>query len=184
MADLRCLAGLTSADWAAWVQAVGSVAAIGVAIAVAAHQSKSQHASAMEVFQAQNRAERADAARTLAVLAANSARALRKISEQIPDRQAVHEAADGLRPCAVGELKRIDDYLRQIPLHSLPDSLVTLTMALGSVVRQSTLKIESAISLHRNMDAAMFDDFFRTLQEMNESLSEIAARIDSAARRD
>ena len=69
-----------------------------------------------------------------------------------------------------------------IPLYNLPDSLVTPTMLLSATVRQFREKVEMAIRAHRKMDAAAFEDFFRVLREMNESVEQtcgdIATEVD------
>jgi len=183
MNSLCFLSNLTSAEWAAWVQAVGSVAAIAAAAWIAMHQVKLQHKSALELHQTELRTDRVDAGRTLSVLATNSSRAMRHVSGQLRDRESVYKAAEGLIHCDIGELSRIDTYLGGIPLHSIPYPLVTPTMILGSTVRQFKEKVEMVLRVHRQMDAVMFEDFFRTLGEMNASIEatcyEIAAVTES-----
>jgi hypothetical protein len=180
---LGLLSNLTSAQWAAWVQALGSIAAIVAAAWIAIHQAKLQHRSALDLHMREHRTARVDIAKTLSVLAINSSKAMRHVSGQLNDRESVHRAADGLIHCDLGELCRIDTYLIGIPLHSVPYSLVTLTMILGSTVRQFKDKVEMTLRLHRKMDANMFEDFFRALGEMNASIEatccDIAAEIKS-----
>ena len=177
------LSSLTSAEWAAWVQALGSVAAIVAAAWIAIHQAKLQHRSALELHRTEQRTARVDIAKTLSVLATNSSKAMKHVSGQLNDRESVHLAAEGLIHCDLGELRRIDTYLNGIPLHSVPYSLVTLTMILGSTVHQFKDKVEMTLRLHREMDANMFEDFCRTISEMNASIEatcrEIGAEIKS-----
>ena len=129
----------------------------------------------------EQRTARVDIAKTLSVLATNSSKAMRHIAGQLNDRESVHRAAEGLFHCDVGELRRIDTYLGGIPLHTVPHSLATLTMVLGSTVRQFKDKVEMTLRLYRQMDASMFDDFFRTVGEMNASIEatcrDIAAEV-------
>ena len=166
MNELCFLSNLTSTEWAAWVQAVGSVAAIAAAAWIAIHVARLQHRNALDLHMTEKRTERVDIAKTLSVLATNSSKSMRHIASQLNDRESVHNAAEGLVPCDVGELCRIDSYLSDIPLHTVPHSMVTLTMILGSTVRQFKEKVEMALRLHRKMDADMFNDFFRSIGEM------------------
>jgi hypothetical protein len=59
-------------------------------------------------------------------------------------------------------------------------------MILGATVRQFREKVEMALRLHGEMDAAMFDDFFATLKQMNESLQatckDITAQVKAYAK--
>lgn len=180
---LYLLSNLTSAEWAAWVQALGSVAAILAAAWIAIHQAKLQHQSALELHRTEQRTARVEIAKTLSVLAINSSKAMGHVSDQLNDRESVHLTAEGLIHCDLGELRRIDTYLIGIPLHSLPYSLVTLSMILGSTVHQFKDKVEMTLRLHRKMDAKQFEDFFRTISEMNASIEatchDIAAEIKS-----
>lgn len=169
MNELCFLANLSSSRWASWMQAVGSIVAIFAAAWLARYSAKLQQKSALQLHRTERRTARAEASVTLSVLARNSAKAMAHVTGQLPDRQALHDAAEGLKACDLGEVQRIDSYLAAIPLHELPGSLVTLTMILGSTVRQFREKTEMALRLHRQMDARMFDDFFQSLSQMNES---------------
>lgn len=170
MNELCFFSNLTSAEWAAWVQAVGSVLAIIAAAWIAIHQANLQHKNTLYLHKTEKLTEQTDITKTLLVLAENSAKAMKNIANQLKDREAVHKAAEGLVHCNIGELVRIDAYLSNIPLHTLPHSMVTLTMILGSTVRQFKGKVEMTLKFHREMDAAMFEDLFKTINEMNASI--------------
>jgi hypothetical protein len=170
MNELCFLSNLTSSEWASWVQAIGSIVAIIAAAWIAVHQAKLQHKSALELHRTARLTARAEVARTLSALAENSAKAMVLVGGQLHDREAVRQAAEGLIRCDIGEVQRFDGYLSAIPLHELPDSLVTLTIILGFTVRQFREKTEMALRLHRQMDTAMFEDFFRTMTQLNESV--------------
>lgn len=183
MNELCFLSNLTSAEWAAWVQAVGSVIAIIAAAWIAIHQANLQHKNALELHKTEKRTEQTGITKTLSVLAVNSSKAMKHISSQLNDRESVHKAAEGLGLCDVGEMVRIDTYLSDIPLHTVPHSMVTLTMILGSTVRQFKEKVEMALKLHRKMDADMFEDFFHTLNEMNNSIEATCNDINAEIKR-
>lgn len=76
MQTLCFLSNLSSAEWAAWVQALGSVAAIIAAAWIAIHQSKIQHRNALELHKTELRSAQIDIAKTLFVLAVNSSKAM------------------------------------------------------------------------------------------------------------
>lgn len=165
------------------MQAVGSVVAIGAAAWIALHQAKLQHDNALELHKTEKRTDQLDITKTIHVLAVNSLKAMKHIAAQLNDRDSVHKAAEGLEPCDVGEMVRIDTYLGGIPLHEVPHSMVTLTMILSSTVRQFKEKVEMALELHRKMDAKMFEDFFRTLNEMNASIEATCNDINAEIKR-
>ncbi len=183
MNELCFLSNLTSAEWAAWVQAIGSIIAIFAAAGIAIYVAKLQHENGLKLHETEKRTEKIEIAKTLFVLATNSSKAIKHIAILLNDRSAVHNAAEGLQPCDVGELQRINKYLNAIPLHTVPHSMVTHTMILGSTVRQFKEKVEMALNLHREMDADMFDDFFQTIGEMNTSIEVTCKDIDAEVKR-
>ena len=168
---------LTSGELAAWVQAIGSVVAIFAAASIAIWQGRKQYRNALDLHMEEQRYTRIKLTKTLSVLAENAAKAMVYLTGQMNSRQAVHDIAGGIVHFDSGELSRIDAAIAGIPLHNLPHSLVTPTMLLSGTVRQFREKTEMAIRAHRKMDAAAFEDLFRTLGEMNESLEKTCGDI-------
>jgi len=183
MNELCFLSNLSSAEWAAWVQAIGSVAAIVAAALIAKHQSNLQHKNAINLHKTERCTEQTEITKTLSVLSINSSKAMAYIANQLNNRESIHKAAEGQIPCDVGELVRIDTYLSNIPLHIVPHSMVSLTMILGATVRQFKDKVEMAFELHRKMDAEMFEDFFDTLEKMNISIKATCNDINEEVKR-
>lgn len=179
MQTLCFFTNLTSAEWAAWVQAIGSILAIIAAAWIAIHQAKLQHQNALQLHITEQQSAKLDIANTLFVLATNSSIAMKHISGQLKDRESIYQVAEGLIHCDIGELQRIDAHLNAIPLHSIPSPLVTPTMVLGATLRQFKDKAEMALRAHRQMDAAMFEDFFRTIEEMNTSATATSQDIQT-----
>lgn len=179
MQSLCFLTNLTSAEWAAWVQAIGSIAAIIAAAWIAIHQAKLQHRNALQLHITEQQSAKLEIAQTLFVLATNSSIATKHIAGQLKDRDSIYQVAEGFIHCDIGELQRIDAHLNAIPLHSIPSLLVTPTMVLGATVRQFKEKTEMALRAHRQMDAAMFEDFFRTIDEMNASVTATSQDIQT-----
>lgn len=183
MNELCFSTNLSSAEWAAWIQAIGSVVAIVAAASIAIYLARVQHRNSLTLHMKEKQTERVDIAKTLSVLATNSSKAMKYIANKLNDRSAVHNAAEGNIPCDIGELRRIDNYLSNIPIHNVPYSMVIMTMILGSTVRQFKEKVETTLSLHRTMDGDKFEDFFRTIEEMNTSIKATCSDIETEVKR-
>ena len=67
---------LTSAEWAAWVQAVGSILAILGAAGTAVWQARKQHNNALALHLAEQGHVRTELSKTLSVLAQNGVGAI------------------------------------------------------------------------------------------------------------
>ena len=73
----------------------------------------------------------------------------------------------------------MDDALAGIPLHELPDTLVTPTMIFGGIVRQFREKTEQVLGAFGKMDENDFDDFFKSLEEMNQSFDQTCSDVEA-----
>jgi len=149
------------------------------AASIAVWQSRAQHRSSLALLKAEQRHSRIELSKTLAALAHNCSTAVSYVSAHFPDREAVHNVAEGEVNVDLEEIRRIDSALRSIPIHHLPSTLLTPTMVLSATIRQFLGKVELTLQLHRSMNAAQFDDFFITIQQMNESLKATCADIDA-----
>lgn len=183
MHELCFLTGLSSSDWAAWVQAVGSIAAIFGAAGIAIWQAGKQHKTSLAAVHAQHRLARVATARALHSLSTNCQRAMAHAARQLPSREAVYNIAEGHAHFDLEELKVIEGAVRSIPLHTLPHQLVHLTMIVSSTVRQFRENVEVALQSHRSMDAAAFEKFFGVLGEMQRSLDLTCADIQAEVTR-
>jgi hypothetical protein len=183
MYNLCFLSNLTSAEWAAWVQALGSIAAIVAAAGIAIHQAKLQHQNALNVHFTERRTAQVEVAKTLFVLANNASEAMKYISGILDNRDSVYFVAEGRTSCDIGEIHRINSYLNGIPLISVPYSLVTNTMNLGATVRQFEYEVKMALERHKQMDANMFANFFKRLTEMNTAMETICNSFSVEAKR-
>ena len=180
MSRLCFLSTLTSSEWASWVQAFGSIAAIVGAAWIAIWQSKRQHENALELTRVEHRLTRTELAKALLSLSTNCLKALSHCAAQFPDRSSVQNIAKGDPHYDLNELKVIEGAVREIPLHTLPHQLVHLTMIVSSTVRQFRENVEFALMSHRSMDAEAFDKFFVVLAELKESLRLTCADIQTA----
>lgn len=183
MNQLCFLSDMTSSEWAAWVQAIGSIAAIFGAAGIAIWQSRKQHHSALELLRTEQRLSRTELARALLSLSKNCLRLLDYAATQFPTRDAIHNVAEGRVHFDFNELSVVEGAVRDIPLHSLPHGLVSLTMMVSSSVRQFRENIEFALKSHRTMDANEFEKLFRVLAEMRESLKLTCVDIEAETER-
>lgn len=161
---------MTSAEWAAWLQAVGTIVAILAAAVIAIWQSNKQHKIVRSLHKEEQRHNRVEMAKTLLALCRNCTKAVKHFTTQIHSQEAIHNIAEGETYFDFGELQTLENGVVNIPLYSLPDTLVTHAMILGSTVRQFRHKVDSAVRFNRQMDAEAFDDLFKVFSEMNKSL--------------
>jgi hypothetical protein len=183
MNQLCFLTGLTSSEWAAWVQAIGSIAAIMGAVGIAIWQARQQHSASMAVLKAERSFARLEAARALRELSTGALRLLENSTKAFPDCEAVHDTAEGRRFFDFGELRVIEGAIQAVPLHSLPHDLVRLTMITGSCVRQFRENIEFAIPRHREMDSKDFTSLFDSLSALTKSLGLTCKDTETAVKR-
>lgn len=179
MSELNVISNLTGSEWPAWVQAIGSIVAIFGATGIAIWQSKKQHDNSLKLLSAEHRLARLEVAQALLSLSTSSLRLLKNYTKQLPDRSAVHNVADGIIHLDLNELKVVEGAVQTIPLYSLPHQLVSLTMMVGSTIRQFREHVELVIQVHRKMDAAQFDAFFTNMSEMQKSLKKTCDDIQA-----
>lgn len=181
--QLCFLSDLTSSEWAAWVQAVGSIVAIAGSVGIAIWQSKQQHKASMALLLAEKRFARIELAKAILSLSTSALQLLKYSTKAFPDRQSVHDTAEGRRHFDFGELRVVEGAIQAVPLHTLPHELVQLTMIVNSTVRQFRENIEFAIQTYRQMDADAFNTFFETLSTLTDSLSRSCDDIKTEVRR-
>lgn len=179
MYTLCLTTNLNSTELAAWVQAVGSVLAIIAAALIAILQSRGQHRSALVLHREEQRSARVAIAKTLLAIANNCAKVVAYSITQLRDRETVHRISTGEVYFDLDQIRRIETATASIPLHSLPDTLVSLTMVISATVRQFKTTVEKALYVHRQMDSASFEELFRVFGEMNESLKATCKDVEA-----
>lgn len=176
--ELCILSNLSSSEWASWVQAIGSIAAIFGAAGIAVWQSRQQHNASLALLRAEKQFSRIESAKALLSMSKGALRLLENSVKAFPDRQAVHDTADGLKHFDFGELRVVEGAIQNISLHTLPHELIRHTMIVSSIVRQFREKIEIAVQSHGRMDSASFEKLFQTLEFLTGSLAETCAAIE------
>jgi hypothetical protein len=176
--QLLCLStDITNSEAAAWVQAIGSILAIVGAVGVAVWQLHKQRRDALALDEKRHRDYELNAVRSMAELASLSHKVAKHIMERLPDRAAVHNVAQGREHLEIDGLRYFESATASIPLHILPHGVVRFPYLLSSCLRQICQKIEQAIRLHEQMDAAEFTDLFSSLRVMTESLEETSREL-------
>jgi hypothetical protein len=176
--NMLCFASnLTSSEWAAWVQAFGSITAIVGSVLLAIWQTGKQYKNALEIQRSDQANSRIELTKTLSVLAESCANAIANLKKMLKDRETVHNIVDGNIYFDLGELARLDVAVIGIPLHDLPSRLVKPTLFLSSDIRQFRQNVEHVFLTHRAMDAKAFQEFFQILDAIANSIGRTADEI-------
>ena len=154
-----------SSDWAAWVQAIGSILAIAGTAFGTRYQVNRGHELA--VREDERRAKR------ILVGALNHLRALGysayvqflTLNDQLPDRTAVHSLA-ATSWVDVSMLQMIETQISAIPVFNLPNEISFIPFILAAEIRRGIFLLEETRDKHRGMDSVAFDQFFRLMQSL------------------
>jgi phage-related tail protein len=161
---------LTRSECASWVQAIGSVFAIGAAIFAAIFQANRQQAITRQAMLDQANQATLSTASALKELAKSASKFQLHIKSILSTRDAVYEAGVNGIPFAMAMLSGLERSLNAIEVHKLPATLVRFGLILPASITQLRMKVEMTLKHHQQMDADAFDDFFQTLDEMTDSL--------------
>jgi len=162
---------LSRGECAAWVQAIGSILAITVAIGIAIYQSNKQQEITRNALLEQQRQLSLGVAKTLSELAKQSLKIQSHFTSKLNTRDAVYDAVKSKIPYDMTLLYSLENSLSHIQLHKLPSNLVSLCLILTTHIQQLRLKIDNVLNVSRLMQAKDFDDLFTTLQQMEVSLT-------------
>lgn len=171
---------LTSTELASWVQAIGTIIAVLAAAIIAVWQSRRQHQSALSLHKEEQRYAHLEQAKTLLALCQNCSKATSYYATEMNSRDSIFLIATQEKFVDFGELLSLRNATSNIPLHSLPSTLITHAMVLGANIRQFKQNIDMALQLHRNMDAEQFGKFFIALEGIHKSLELTCGDIEEA----
>ena len=171
---------LTSNELASWVQAIGTIFAVLAAAIIAVWQSRRQHHNALIIYKEEQRHASLEQAKTLLTLCQNCLKATKHFASEMNDRESIYLIVTRGKYLDYGELQSLRNATSNIPLHSIPSTLITHAMVLGANIRQFKQNVDMALELHRNMDSAQFETFFKTLKEINASLELTCSDIEKA----
>lgn len=178
-----CLAWIDSAwtcmprsDWAAWVQAVGSIAAIAIALYIARKQSATQHASAMKAVRAQHDLERQPSGTALALLAITGRDLVKFTLEQLGTPEALVTKGSGLMRTVKAELEATERGLEAIPPQALAVGLALPAFLVANSIRHFRVEMEQLVEFRRERSG---DAIANMLLLLKEQLVQIDAACDS-----
>lgn len=163
-----------SAQWASWVQAVGSIAAIGVAIAVARHQANKQRQLFIDEADAveKNRIDlRIEAVQGAATLISTALMGLRAGCVEL--RRAGKE---GHRiQYSRGPMLRMRDAVVRMPLHESPYCLFAKEIAMCTYQIEKFIGLASKMAGTRPVDERHSQ--FLELEEIESSVVDLTAAL-------
>ena len=165
---------------ASWVQAVGSIVAIGSTAALVQWQHELERKRARE-------ADIDIRQRKLSVIVelvrATSFHA-KWLQESLPDRDAIHAIGEHARPFDRKLIASLGAQLEMIPLHELDDpTFAAQVLILTSLCVEMRDKLFKALELHRRMSAVdfanLFDSLRLTVSQLQQTQVELKDRVAS-----
>jgi hypothetical protein len=169
---------LTKSECASWVQAIGTILAIAVAVGVAFYQANRQQAITRQAMLDQANAANLSVAETLAELAKASLNLQKHFEKNLNTREAVMEAGTYGMKSDMSMLQGLEQFLYAVELHRLPQPLVKLGLILASSITQLRVKVEQVLRINRQMRAEEFDDLFQSLHQMTISLEKTVTEFE------
>jgi hypothetical protein len=169
---------LTKSECASWVQAIGTILAIAVAVGVAFYQANRQQAITRQAMLDQANAANLSVAETLAELAKASLYLQKHFEKNLNTREAVMEAGTYGMKSDMSMLQGLEQFLYAVELHRLPQPLVKLGLILASSITQLRVKVEQVLRINRQMRAEEFDDLFQSLHQMTISLEKTVTEFE------
>ena len=115
MFRLCFMSNLTSSEWAAWVQAIGSIIAILGAAGIAVWQARKQYKNALAIQAAEKRHEEIEKAKNILALARNCSKTINYITDELNSPQSIYMVAKRHKQIDLVELLRVDAAIRGIP---------------------------------------------------------------------
>ncbi|MGJ3704596.1 hypothetical protein [Variovorax sp. AFSI2.2] len=152
----------THAELAAWVQAVGSVAAIiATGIYVQWQHQLEVERKGIEDLQARRRR-----LEVIVELSRATKSSVRWVQQQLMDRETVHDTAEGRLYLDRRVVAELGTLLSAIPLHELEDPTVANeVLSLLHSARKMSGLVDDLLRLHRVLDAQMFENAFIALAQ-------------------
>lgn len=181
--ELTFLGGLeklTVSDWAAWVQAIGTLLAIFFSARIAIKQSKLQFESSLKLQKFQDAEKRLILTESVLSIFKNAVASIKYVKNELSIRQAVYEVATKRKYYDLDMLTDVLNTLRQIPIHDLPSpTLVTSVMVAIPTIRQLDIQINKALLESSKMDADDYDKLFLTIEEIYQSMTKTHKNVQS-----
>jgi hypothetical protein len=174
MQELCLMSNMSSSEIAAWVQAVGSILALGAAIWIVDRQ----HQSAIVLQRLTKQSVVVERAEVVSELMNAISKDVKDTMKLIPDRDALVDIGSGRVYFDHTTLSRIDFALAAIPLHELESPLLVRDIINQTAnVRQFRENVEKAIRTYKNMNSRDHEDFFKVMVDADVACTEIASEV-------
>lgn len=177
MKELAFCNGLSSAEWAAWVQAICSVVAIIATGGFAIYQSRSQYKTAMGMYQIEKRHAHLEMARAIGKLASNCRSVAALITSHLIDPDSIEDFARSERHLDIVGLKSLEQAMASIPLIGLPEKLVSEPLILHAAIRQFREYVESYLNNWNKQYSINHSKFIEILDEIKGSIEVVCDTI-------
>ena len=163
--NLFCLfSSITSNELAAWVQALGTI----VALAIAIWQSNKQFKNSLRLIEYEKSVEKLEYIKTiLEILRAIHLSTQHAIS-MVNDLDSLHAACNDEDYPFLDDLKHDFDMLTKIPLHSLPYKFIGFVSNINFVNRYILESFAKAMKSSLALDEAEFSRFLNEVTSLNE----------------
>jgi predicted acylesterase/phospholipase RssA len=152
-----------------------SIGAIVAAFIISNRQTRSILRQAKE--------EKIASAEALSELSKAAFNLQKHFEKNLNNRAAVHYAGETGLVFDMAMLEGLEKTLNAVQIHQLPTTLVRLGLILSASITQLRMKVKVAIEQHRQMDAAAFEEFFKKLKEMTDSLDLTIVEIEAEAKK-
>lgn len=92
------------------------------------------------------------------------------MARKLPNREALHLAAEDRLPFDMPEVYSVEKALNNIELHLLPANLVAPALIVAATFLRFRIKLDMVFDTHRQLDGPHFTDFFETMENMQKSM--------------
>jgi hypothetical protein len=167
------LPNLSSSEWAAWVQAIGSIGAI----AGSAYIFWKQRQDAVQLEEDRRRAHQLDRGRTILELVSRASNACTKYREILVDQEKVRKIAAGEEFLDFGNLELLDRSLSSIPMLDVPHRFLLWILLAASNLRQFRENTTFVLQHHREMNDDQFSIFFKALDDCRDGLNGVVGDL-------
>jgi hypothetical protein len=171
---------LTSSEWAAWVQAIGSILAIVGSVGVAIWQLKRQQEAAAKLERDRRDNGEIEAARSIRELCARSVNVANAVREQLGDKAKIAAICTGREYYYRGALEYLEKAIASIPLHTLPSRFVVFPMLINGCVEQLRRNVDVALEHYSTLNDDQLHTFLHALSEAHAQLQRELTAIDAA----
>lgn len=168
---------LSGATAAAWVQTVGSIAAIVFALKAAREQSDRQHTTTMAALKEQHRRDRFATGKAAVVLLSRAEGVFRTVRKEVSNVATLRKGRFNLQMGGMGELRDLMTELDRIEVHMLPSVIVGEYLQCVGFIRRA-VRLATDIQNHATVvDDTILAAFVGGFSAFDDSVRDHTARM-------